>query len=154
MSAACALRHAKISFPSSRPTPRHSSNLTQFHTGDRETIDAAEFFPASIKDALQLTGDAVREHSVESIHGAMLSGLAKNVLYYDTTYDLRWDRPVSDNVGWLNSSHGVTFANAVRRMCTKYPQLWGAGLLQMACFIGRNHKYIDQSLDVSGMGRR
>lgn len=123
--------------------------LMSFDTGERQSMDATAFFPASTKEALQRASDAMREHSVETVHGAMLSALAKNILYYDASFDQRWDRPVTDNVSWLSSSHGVTFANAVRRMCTKYPQLWGAGLLQMACFIGRNRKYIDPSLDAS-----
>lgn len=123
--------------------------VTKFRTGEREAMDASAFFPASTKDALRLTVDALAEHSAETVHGALLCAEAKNVLYYDDTYDQRFDRPVTDNISWLNSSHGVTFSNAVRRMCTKYPQLWPAGLLQMACFIGRNRKYVDQSLDAS-----
>ena len=46
--------------------------------------------------------------------------------------------PVSGNVNWLDFTHGLTFANAVRRQCTRFPELWPQGLLQMACFNGRN----------------
>jgi hypothetical protein len=35
-------------------------------------------------------------------------------------------------------SQAITFANAVRKQCRKFPQLWPQGLLQMACFSGRN----------------
>jgi hypothetical protein len=54
---------------------------------------------------------------------------------------------LQDNVGWLSFTHGLTFANAVRRQCTKFPELWPAGLLQMACFSGRNAPYTDASID-------
>lgn len=124
-------------------------SLPERNHGSRESIDASEFFPASIRQALQRTSDALQKHTVESVYDAMLIGLASNVLYFDTSYDERWDRPVVDNISWLNGSHGITFANAARRLCGKYPQLWGAGLLQMACFIGRNRKAIDQSIDVA-----
>ncbi len=56
---------------------------------------------------------------------------------------------MKDNVGWLNLTHGLTFANATRALCVRYPHLWGAGLLQMACFIGRNHHYLDLTIDES-----
>jgi len=35
--------------------------------------------------------------------------------------------PVSDNVGWLDLTHGLTFANAVRRQCSRFPELWPSG---------------------------
>jgi len=123
--------------------------LPELKTGPREPLDASAFFPASTKEALQRTSDALQDHSVETVYGAMLTGLANNLLHYDTTHDQRWDRPVADNVSWLSVSHGVTHANAVRHLCGSYPHLLGAGLLQMALFIGRNRKYIDQSLDTS-----
>jgi hypothetical protein len=50
-------------------------------------------------------------------------------------------------VSWLGFTHGVTFSHATRYVCTKYPQFWNAGLLQMACFLGRNFHYLDKKLD-------
>src|SRR5439155_22839376 len=47
----------------------------------------------------------------------------------------------ADNVNWLDFTHGLTFANAARLQCTRYPELWPAALLQMACFTGRNAGY-------------
>ena len=35
----------------------------------------------------------------------------------------------------------------MRRQCTKFPALWPAGLLQMACFSGRNAPYTDAATD-------
>ena len=69
------------------------------------------------------------------------------MLAYDSSCQESYERPLQDNVGWLSFTHGLTFANAVRRQCTKFPELWPAGLLQMACFSGRNAPYTDASID-------
>jgi len=77
----------------------------------------------------------------------LLEALAQNMLHFDVTFGSAFDRSVSQNVGWLNFTHGVTFANAVRNTCGKFPQLWGPGLVQMACFVGRNRSFLDLDLD-------
>jgi hypothetical protein len=56
---------------------------------------------------------------------------------------------VSQNVNWLDFTHAITFANAVRTVCERHPQLWSQGLLQIACFVGRNAGYVDKSMDES-----
>ena len=50
--------------------------------------------------------------------------------------------------GWLDFTHGLTFANAVHLQCMKFPQLWSDGLLQLACFAGRNAPYTSAEQDV------
>ncbi len=72
--------------------------------------------------------------------------MARNLLHYDTSYGEAYHRPVKDNVTWLGFTHGITLANAVRSECADLPQLWPAGLLQMACFVGRNRRYLDLTL--------
>ena len=37
----------------------------------------------------------------------------------------------------------------MRALCTRYPELWPQGLLQMACFVGRNASYVDADLDAA-----
>jgi hypothetical protein len=54
---------------------------------------------------------------------------------------------VSLNVNWLDFTHAITFGHAVRDLCTKYPRLWPQGLLQIACFVGRNAGFVDKALD-------
>ncbi len=54
--------------------------------------------------------------------------------------------PGSGNVGWLDFTHGLTFANAVYRQCSRFPELWPRGLLQMACFVGRNASHTAPSV--------
>ena len=43
---------------------------------------------------------------------------------------------------------GVTFANAARVLCKKYPRYWPQALAQMACFIGRNSAFIDREVQI------
>jgi hypothetical protein len=53
---------------------------------------------------------------------------------------------VGDNVGWLDFTHAITFANAARLQCSRFPELWPAALLQMACFVGRNAGFTDGAI--------
>ncbi len=72
---------------------------------------------------------------------ALLGANARNLLTFDAGHQDRIRIPIDDNVGWLSFTHGITFANAVRRQCSKFPELWPSALLQMACFSGRNAPY-------------
>jgi hypothetical protein len=85
----------------------------------------------------------------EKLFCILLDALASALLYFDISWMTRSDRPVSDNVDWLDVTHGITFAHAVWTECTKFEELWPAGLLQMACFVGRNARYVDRRVDVS-----
>ena len=112
---------------------------------ETEAPTALDYQGLTIDKALRLTashGDA----SHDSLYTALLGANAANMLCYDMRYQNYTDRPVSDNVGWLSFTHGITFANAVRLQCEKFPELWPAGLLQMACFSGRNTPFTDRSL--------
>ena len=75
------------------------------------------------------------------LYHALLGANARNLLTFDVAQQDRIRIPIDDNVGWLDFTHGITFASAVREQCTKYPELWPAALLQMACFSGRNAPY-------------
>ncbi|WP_417319306.1 Rieske (2Fe-2S) protein [Emcibacter sp.] len=74
--------------------------------------------------------------------------LVRNMLHFDTALAARTDNKITDNVDWLDFTHGITFSNAVRQLCEETPDLWPQGLLQMACFAGRNVSYLDQNLDI------
>ena len=72
---------------------------------------------------------------------ALLGANARNLLTFDAEHQDRVRIPLADNVGWLSFTHGITFANAVREQCRRFPELWPPALLQMACFSGRNAPY-------------
>jgi hypothetical protein len=73
-----------------------------------------------------------------------------NLLRYDTRIQERTDNSVADNIGWLDFTHGITFGNAIRLQCRKFPKLWPQGLLQMACFVGRNSGFVDKGIALDG----
>jgi nitrite reductase/ring-hydroxylating ferredoxin subunit len=86
-------------------------------------------------------------HSIKELYDALLYANAKNFLHYDMKFQEATHNPVSQNVGWLSFTHGITFANAVRVICEKYPELWPNGLLQMASFCGRNTAFITEEIN-------
>jgi len=86
--------------------------------------------------------------SAEDLYSALLAACAMNLLRYDMRHQERTDNSVADNVGWLDFTHGITFGNAVRLQCRKFPELWPQGLLQMACFVGRNSGFVDKGIAI------
>ncbi len=108
---------------------------------------AEDFIGRSAKRAMALAGEASGDP--ETLYRVLLEAGAWNMLHFDLAYQARTDGPISQNVGWLDFTHHITFANAVRVACRRYPELWPRGLLQMACFVGRNAAYVDRELEVS-----
>ena len=82
------------------------------------------------------------------IYRALLLANAINLLGFDISQQDKIHVPVSGNVGWLDFTHGLTFASAVRRQCSRFPRLWPSGLLQMACFNGRNAAFTLDEIDL------
>lgn len=82
------------------------------------------------------------------LYTALLGAAAANMLGYDLSRQDKVNIPISDNVGWLDFTHAITFSSAVRMQCEKFPQLWPAGLLQIACFIGRNAAFTEREPDL------
>jgi hypothetical protein len=85
----------------------------------------------------------------EQLYACLLGACAGNMLAYDLRQQDKINIPISDNVGWLDFTHGITFSSAVRLQCRKFPELWPAGLLQMACFIGRNASFTEPEPDLA-----
>jgi hypothetical protein len=82
------------------------------------------------------------------IYHALLMANAINLLSFDIRQQEKIRVSVSGNVGWLDFTHGLTFANAVRLQCTRFPELWPQGLLQMACFNGRNAGFTTREMEL------
>ncbi len=109
-------------------------------------LNAEELFGKSVNYCLKWVSDKLVSYRAKDIYDALLQNNAKNLLYFDLSFQSNYDNSVSTNIGWLDFTHGLTFANAVRLQCEKFPHLWPSGLLQMACFSGRNHKYLDTNI--------
>jgi nitrite reductase/ring-hydroxylating ferredoxin subunit len=100
--------------------------------------------PAALARAGEFADDPI------SLHRALLGAAGWNMLHFDITAVARNDGPVQDNVNWLDFTHAITFGNAVGELCKRHPGLWPRGLLQMACFVGRNAAFVDPDLDTTG----
>jgi len=116
--------------------------------GSDELPEAARFRGRSVKETLSEVCAAAPKTGPETLYRALLGAAAQDMLLFDTSWGTRTDSSYTDNVGWLNFTHGFTFANAVRQQCSRYPELWPEGLLQIACFTGRNAGYTAK--DASG----
>ena len=109
--------------------------------------------PVGAEELIRLSVPRALARSVESsahpqaLFHALLGASAWQFLHFDLPMQERVDNSVSQNVGWLDFTHAITFANAVRVLCDRHPHLWSCGLLQMACFVGRNTGFVDRKLD-------
>jgi nitrite reductase/ring-hydroxylating ferredoxin subunit len=110
-------------------------------------VAAADFHGLSVREACKRTLKS--SGRTEELFDALLGAAAWNLLHFDLTFDTAVKAPVGEGVGWLDFTHGITFANAVRHICARQPTLWPQGLLQMACFVGRNKRYVDPAVKAS-----
>ncbi len=110
-----------------------------------------------------VTSEQIRTGSVRTILDRMVTGSADpealfqaaydaaawQMLHFDLTCQARTDGLLAQNIGWLDYTHGLTFANAARKLAEKDPSLWPAAILQIGCFLGRNAAFVDADLDVA-----
>lgn len=126
------------------------------YAGAVKAWDGSGASRARSEDFRGLTVDAILKRTLESsalpwrdVFDALLGAAAWNLLHHDTRFGNATDGSIADNINWLDFTHALTFANAVRHICEARPDLWPRALLQMALFVGRNKKYIDTAQDVS-----
>ena len=103
--------------------------------------DSSGLQKGGVEASLAWTAAAVEQYSPETIYDELLRVCGYNMLTFDLTHDSRTTNSVVDNVGWLGFTHAITFANAVREQCQQFSEFWKHGLLQLACFVGRNQRY-------------
>lgn len=82
----------------------------------------------------------------EALYDTAMQAASWQMLHFDLAYQAGTDGSISQNVGWLDFTHTLTFGNAVRKTCEQYPELWPQGLLQIFCFLGRNSGFVDASV--------
>jgi nitrite reductase/ring-hydroxylating ferredoxin subunit len=110
----------------------------QDHVGDAR-IHPEDLLGLSVRRVLERIRQSAR--NVEATYHALVGAAAFQLLHFDNSVMYN-DRPsVGDYVNWLDLTHGLTAANAVRHLAEDMPELWAEGLLQIGCFIGRNAKY-------------
>lgn len=115
----------------------YAGQLQKWGRHSDQVADASLWRHRSINKSMQ-AAVACSGNQPEAIYHALLMANAVNLLSFDISQQEKVKVSVSGNVGWLDFTHGLTFANAVRLQCSRFPELWPQGLLQMACFNGRN----------------
>jgi nitrite reductase/ring-hydroxylating ferredoxin subunit len=113
----------------------------EWHDAGRDRAVVKDFIGLPVEKILRRTLASSARPPGE-IFDALLGAAGWNMLHFDLTYDRAADNPLADNVSWLDFTHAITFANAVRHLCEEQPALWPDALLQMALFAGRNVGYV------------
>lgn len=119
--------------------------VAQESAGGKKAPQPEDFRGLSAKAAMERCLDFAADP--EALYHSLFWAAAWNLLHFDLSVEQASDNQVSENVGWLDFTHALTFANAVHALCSRQPELWPQGLLQMACFVGRNNAYVDAELD-------
>jgi nitrite reductase/ring-hydroxylating ferredoxin subunit len=126
----------------------YAKALAGFGIKPARDLDREALRGAGIGPSLDLIAAAGASAPLD-LYRDLLAINAERLLAFDLAFDNRTDGPVADNANWLDVTHGITFANAVRLQCSKVPSLWPAGLLQLACHAGRNLAFSDPNQDLT-----
>ncbi len=126
------------------PQFRHYATvLNKWDACDNEsTTHWQDFRDLSVNQSLEKTQSSC-SNNPRVIYETLLAANANNMLHFNLDYQDSTSNNIDDNVGWLSFTHTLTFANAVRSQCEKFPHLWPPSLLQMACLLGRNKLYVN-----------
>jgi DNA-binding protein Fis len=123
------------------------AKLTKSTLASHSSDDTLQLQKWSVSKSLEWLLNHFDERRVTELYDIILRGNAKNFLLFDMSFQFATNNPVTKNVGWLDFTHAITFSNAVRKTCIKYPHLWAQGLAQMLCFYGRNSKFTNEKVD-------
>lgn len=126
----------------------YQKTLNDWHNAPESRVvpQMQEWRKLGISKSLALTASYAKTET-QRLYLALLGANAWSLLAFDIHQQNKTEIPISDNIGWLSFTHGLTFANAVNKICSRYPELWPAGLLQMSCFCGRNAAFTEPQAD-------
>lgn len=128
----------------------YAPSLAAWQAGEGAAPPAEDFAAGSVERIL--TRIAESRAAPQALYASLLRAAALQMLRFDLSRQDRNDGPVSQNVGWLDFTHAVTFANAGRRLAERSPELWPAVLLQIGCFLGRNSGFLGQASGAEDWG--
>ncbi len=131
------------------PEFRRYAAALQAYGAEGEAGDLGALDDANVNLALDLIASNGRT-APATLYAKLLAVNARRLLEFDLAYDMRSDRAVADNASWLDLTHAITFSAAVRAQCSRFPELWPQALLQLACFSGRNLRFIDRKQRLEG----
>jgi nitrite reductase/ring-hydroxylating ferredoxin subunit len=101
------------------------------------------------KSAMAVVAEWGSHHQPAVIFRVLVEAAAWSLLHADEGVFTGTNGKLADNVGWLDFTHALTFAEAAQCVVPRRPSLWPAILLQLACFIGRNAGYVTSELDTT-----
>jgi nitrite reductase/ring-hydroxylating ferredoxin subunit len=104
---------------------------------------------SSPKTAMSIVAAWGAAYPPEEIFEVLVEAAAWQLLHADEAVMTRSDGKLADNVGWLDFTHALTFADAGRTAAGLKASLWPAVLLQLACFVGRNCAYTSTAADTA-----
>jgi nitrite reductase/ring-hydroxylating ferredoxin subunit len=98
---------------------------------------------SSLKTLLPTVADL--KGDPKAIWETLLCASALNMLRFDEALQHGVQQPIAKNVGWLDFTHAITFAEALFEEASTTPEVWRSGHLQMACFVGRNVSFLGEN---------
>jgi len=110
-------------------------------------LDPAALRGLAAKSAMGVVAAWGSRHQPAAIFRVLVEAASWSLLHADETVFTGTTGKLADNVGWLDFTHALTFAEAAQCVVPRRPGWWPAILLQLACFIGRNAGYVDAELD-------
>jgi nitrite reductase/ring-hydroxylating ferredoxin subunit len=126
----------------------YAKALAEWDGSGSVPVRASDLIGLSVDGALRRTL-ASSGRPMNELYDALLGAGMFNLLHFDTTFERATDNAIADNIGWLDFTHALTFANASRHICEERPDLWPRAALQLALFVGRNRKYVGTQLDMA-----
>lgn len=116
-------------------------------SGGPVLLSARTLSGLSIRDALALVSAHAGNMDPLVLHEHLTGAAALSMLRFDIDLMDKAQAGVSETVSWLDFTHALTFALAVYEECRRQSQLWPQGLAQMACFVGRNSRFLKDTSD-------
>ncbi len=125
----------------------YAPTLEIWQSTGTDVPDAAHFRNQGVRKCLDLISGAGGD--IERLYDQLLYAASDAMLHFDAEYRTHVDRPIQQNVDWLDFTHAATHLNASRKICERRPELWPNALLQTGCFLGRNATFVNWEQDVS-----
>ncbi|MFC4347731.1 Rieske (2Fe-2S) protein [Kordiimonas lipolytica] len=122
------------------PEFRGFADYLQVEPGTSPVPGASEFLGLSVRNAMAQAAASLSNPT--KLYEALLGAAALNMLGFDLDLQHGVSQPIANNVGWLDFTHALTFGEAVYQHASDSPAYWQSGLMQMACFVGRNSGYV------------
>ena len=127
----------------------YATCLAAWPSGQCPPLEFSALRGRAAKSVMALVARWGARHTPETIFPVLLQAAAWSLLHADEEIFTSRDGKLADNVGWLDFTHALTFAEAAQSIVPRRPELWPAALLQLGCFIGRNAGYVAPGLDTS-----